>query len=60
MLDIKEGKYVELKMAKNRIPDSFWETHSAFANTDGGLVVFGMDEYSKRVVRIDRFLLIRH
>lgn len=60
MLDIKEGKYVELKMAKNRIPDSFWETYSAFANTDGGLVVFGMDEYSKRVVRIDRFLLIRH
>lgn len=33
ILEISEGKFVELKRAKNKISDSFWETYSAFANT---------------------------
>lgn len=33
ILEISEGKYVELTRAKNKNPDSFWETYSAFANT---------------------------
>ncbi|OFS64383.1 helix-turn-helix domain-containing protein [Nosocomiicoccus sp. HMSC09A07] len=54
ILGIVEGKYVELKRAKNKIPDSFWETYSAFANTDGGIVIFGVDEKTKQVVGIDQ------
>lgn len=54
VLEISEGRYVELKKAKNKIPDSFWETYSAFANTDGGIVIFGVDEKSRQVVGIEQ------
>lgn len=54
VLEISEGRYVELKKAKNKISDSFWETYSAFANTDGGIVIFGVDEKSRQVVGIEQ------
>lgn len=38
----------QLKKAENQVPKSFWETYSAFANTDGGIVIFGIDEKSKK------------
>ena len=31
-----ENWQVEFKHAKGGIPDTFWETYLAFANTDGG------------------------
>ena len=54
VLEFIEGRYIELKKAKNKIPDSFWETYSAFANTDGGIVIFGVDENSKQVVGVEQ------
>lgn len=53
LLELTEGKNVELKKAKNNVPDSFWDTYSAFANTDGGLVVFGVDEKNNEVTGVD-------
>lgn len=52
LLEIKEGSNMELKKAKNQVPKSFWETYSAFANTDGGIVIFGIDEKSKEVTGV--------
>ena len=52
LLEIKEGNNIELKKAKNQVPKSFWETYSAFANTDGGIVIFGIDENSKEVTGV--------
>ncbi|MDE5876125.1 MAG: putative DNA binding domain-containing protein, partial [Muribaculaceae bacterium] len=39
-----ENKQIELKSVKGGFPDSFWETYSSFANTEGGIILFGINE----------------
>lgn len=52
LLELKEGSSIELKKGKNQVPKSFWETYSAFANTDGGIVIFGIDEKTKEITGV--------
>lgn len=40
----QEGLMLEYKSSKNELPKDFWKTYSAFCNTNGGLVVLGIDE----------------
>lgn len=44
---IKERHIIELKKATNSVPKSFWETYSSFSNTEGGVIVFGVEEGEK-------------
>lgn len=45
---LPEGVNVEYKTGKGKnIPKDFWSTYSAFSNTDGGVVIFGVTEPKK-------------
>jgi ATP-dependent DNA helicase RecG len=54
-----EWNDVEFKSAQRNVPESAYETVSAFANTDGGRIVFGIQDRSGRfeivgVLQVDK------
>lgn len=44
---LRENGQLEAKRAKGGVPESVWETYSAFANTNGGLIILGAEESPK-------------
>jgi predicted HTH transcriptional regulator len=42
--EYREGNRLEVKLAKGGLPDSTWESYSSFANTDGGIILFGVTD----------------
>ena len=44
LLRHREGATLEVKKAQGGLPGSLWETYSSFANTDGGLILLGVEE----------------
>ena len=52
----KESLHLEFKKASWKLPKSIWETISSFSNTDGGLIVLGVDEptpHHYKIVGVD-------
>lgn len=40
----KENSQIEAKCCQYALPNSIWETYSAFANTNGGVIILGASE----------------
>lgn len=49
--NLKENNLIEFKKSKGGLPNSLWESYSAFANSNGGTIVLGIDEPQKNVFK---------
>ncbi|MBR4732686.1 MAG: putative DNA binding domain-containing protein [Lachnospiraceae bacterium] len=56
---LKYGEHLtlECKKAESTLPNSMWETYSAFANTVGGTILFGVEEHLKEKDPEKRFTI---
>lgn len=44
-LKLGEDSERECKLTEDGLPESIWETYSAYANTDGGTILLGIKEH---------------
>lgn len=58
LLKYGETVNLECKKAENAVPNSVWETYSSFANTDGGIILLGVEENIKERDFSKRFSFI--
>ncbi len=58
LLKYGENLNLECKKAEPTLPNSVWETYSSFANTDGGVILFGIEEHPREKDFYRRFTFV--
>jgi predicted HTH transcriptional regulator len=49
LLAAPETDRMEFKESQDTLPQSFWDSYSAFANTDGGIILLGIKEINGKI-----------
>ena len=57
LLATGEHLHLECKRCKDRLPNSLWETYSAFANSYGGTILLGIEEHRQEQDLQKRFTI---
>ena len=50
ILNLGESEDLECKKSKSDVPKSLWDTYSAMANTNGGIILLGVDEIDNELI----------
>jgi predicted HTH transcriptional regulator len=50
--EYREGNQLEAKAAQGGLPDTLWDSYSAFANTDGGCILLGVKEHDDHTLYV--------
>ena len=58
LLKYGENITLECKKAESTVPNAVWETYSSFANTEGGIILFGVEENIKETDFEKRFTFV--
>ena len=56
---LKQGEHLSLecKLCEKKLPNSLWESYSAFANAYGGYILLGIEEHPKEATPDKRFAI---